>query len=67
MVLAGMAILEAYSVSTAADAMQRCCSQQLKHIKLLYALLGSESDPYLVTPLVPLTPPQIPFPPNFPF
>ena len=67
MVLAGMAVLVAYHVSTAADATQRRCSRQLKHIKPLYALLGSESHPYLVTPLVPLTPPQIPFLPNFPF
>jgi len=66
MVLAVMVGLVAYGPSVAADEMQRWCAQQLKHIKPLYALLGSESDPYLVTPPLPLTPPQIPFPPNFP-
>lgn len=43
------------------------CSAAKAHQAILYALLGSESEPYLVTPQVPLTPPQIPFPPNFLF
>lgn len=62
MVLAGMAILCSL-LSTAADVTQRSCAWQLKHIKSLCGLLGSESDPCLV----PLTPPQIPFPPNLLF